>query len=154
MPTLIAQPARIQSAGNKPKRIDEYIGRVNSQTSPPDGSSRARLPLSTNSPSFSMAHFTWNTKLARSTSRPDRPSSPTQASGSVTPLPRKAAPTTSPSAFPPSRWRPSTAINREMLVPESDWVRLRLGWPRTQSLSFFLGCRLRLQRLRIVVTHL
>jgi ethanolamine utilization protein EutQ len=32
MPTLIAQPTRIQSAGNKPKLIDEYIGRVNSQT--------------------------------------------------------------------------------------------------------------------------
>src|ERR1700736_4056222 len=27
MPTLIAQPTRIQSAGNKPKLIDEYIGR-------------------------------------------------------------------------------------------------------------------------------
>lgn len=33
MPTLITQPTRIQSAGNKPKVIDEYIGRVNSQTS-------------------------------------------------------------------------------------------------------------------------
>lgn len=32
MPTLIAKPSRIQSAGNKPKIIDEYIGRVNSQT--------------------------------------------------------------------------------------------------------------------------
>jgi ethanolamine utilization protein EutQ len=33
MPTLIAQPTRIASAGNKPKLIDEYIGRVNSKTS-------------------------------------------------------------------------------------------------------------------------
>jgi len=33
MPTLIAQPTRIQAAGNKPKVIDEYIGRVNSKTS-------------------------------------------------------------------------------------------------------------------------
>jgi mannose-6-phosphate isomerase-like protein (cupin superfamily) len=33
MPTLIPKPTRIQSAGNKPKLIDEYIGRVNSQTS-------------------------------------------------------------------------------------------------------------------------
>jgi len=33
MPTLVSQPTRIQSAGNKPKLIDEYIGRVNSQTS-------------------------------------------------------------------------------------------------------------------------
>jgi ethanolamine utilization protein EutQ len=32
MPTLIAQPTRIKSAGNKPKLIDEYVGRVNSQT--------------------------------------------------------------------------------------------------------------------------
>jgi len=32
MPTLISQPTRIQAAGNKPKLIDEYIGRVNSQT--------------------------------------------------------------------------------------------------------------------------
>ena len=33
MPTLIAQPTRIEAAGNKPKLIDEYIGRVNSRTS-------------------------------------------------------------------------------------------------------------------------
>jgi mannose-6-phosphate isomerase-like protein (cupin superfamily) len=32
-PILIAQATRIQSAGNKPKLIDEYIGHVNSQTS-------------------------------------------------------------------------------------------------------------------------
>jgi ethanolamine utilization protein EutQ len=32
MPTLIEKPTRIQSAGNKPKLIEEYIGRVNSQT--------------------------------------------------------------------------------------------------------------------------
>ena len=31
-PTLIAQPTRITAAGNKPKLIDEYIGRVNSET--------------------------------------------------------------------------------------------------------------------------
>lgn len=33
MPTLIPQAARIPAAGNKPKLIDEYIGRVNSKTS-------------------------------------------------------------------------------------------------------------------------
>ena len=33
MPTFIAQPTRIQAAGNKPKLIDEYIGHVNSSTS-------------------------------------------------------------------------------------------------------------------------
>ena len=32
MPTLIAQATRIRAAGNKPKLIDEYVGRINSQT--------------------------------------------------------------------------------------------------------------------------
>ena len=32
MPTLIAQPTRIQAAGTKPKLIDEYIGLINSKT--------------------------------------------------------------------------------------------------------------------------
>jgi len=32
MPTLISQPTRITAAGNKPKLIDEYIGRVNTPT--------------------------------------------------------------------------------------------------------------------------
>lgn len=30
MPRLIAEPSVIESAGNKPKRIEEYAGRVNS----------------------------------------------------------------------------------------------------------------------------
>ena len=30
MPTLIEKPTRITAAGNKPKLIDEYVGRVNS----------------------------------------------------------------------------------------------------------------------------
>jgi mannose-6-phosphate isomerase-like protein (cupin superfamily) len=33
VPTLIAKPTRVEAAGNKPKLIDEYIGRVNSSTS-------------------------------------------------------------------------------------------------------------------------
>ena len=32
MPELIAKPTRIEAAGNKPKLIDEYIGRVTSGT--------------------------------------------------------------------------------------------------------------------------
>jgi mannose-6-phosphate isomerase-like protein (cupin superfamily) len=32
MPTLIAAPTRITAAGNKPKLIQEFIGRVNSKT--------------------------------------------------------------------------------------------------------------------------
>ena len=33
MPILVEKPTRIEAAGNKPKLIDEYIGRVNSATS-------------------------------------------------------------------------------------------------------------------------
>ncbi len=32
MPSLIERPVVIEAAGNLPKRIEEYIGRVNSQT--------------------------------------------------------------------------------------------------------------------------
>ncbi|MEW6302056.1 MAG: cupin [Verrucomicrobiota bacterium] len=32
MPELIQSPTRIQAAGNKPKIIEEFIGRVNSKT--------------------------------------------------------------------------------------------------------------------------
>jgi len=32
MPTQIHEPKVIESAGNKPKRIEEYVGRVNSGT--------------------------------------------------------------------------------------------------------------------------
>jgi ethanolamine utilization protein EutQ len=34
MPTLITEPTRIEAAGNKPKLIDEYIGRVRSGHTP------------------------------------------------------------------------------------------------------------------------
>lgn len=40
MPKLIAGPTVIQAAGNKPKHIEEFIGRVNSQT---DAVSIARM---------------------------------------------------------------------------------------------------------------
>jgi mannose-6-phosphate isomerase-like protein (cupin superfamily) len=32
MPTHIAQPSIVRAAGNKPKVIEEYIGRINSKT--------------------------------------------------------------------------------------------------------------------------
>ena len=32
MPTIIASPAVVESAGNKPKVIEEFVGRVNSNT--------------------------------------------------------------------------------------------------------------------------
>ena len=40
MPTLIPAPSVITAAGNKPKRIEEFVGRVNSRT---DGVSVARM---------------------------------------------------------------------------------------------------------------
>lgn len=40
MPKLISQPKVIEAAGNKPKRIEEFFGRVNSDTS---GVSIARM---------------------------------------------------------------------------------------------------------------
>jgi mannose-6-phosphate isomerase-like protein (cupin superfamily) len=40
MATLIQQPSIVQAAGNKPKIIEEYIGRVNSKT---EGVSIARM---------------------------------------------------------------------------------------------------------------
>jgi mannose-6-phosphate isomerase-like protein (cupin superfamily) len=33
MPTLIAQPSRVRAAGNAPKLIDEFVGRVNTRES-------------------------------------------------------------------------------------------------------------------------
>ena len=33
MPRLIERPTRVPAAGNKPKLIDEYVGRMNSSTS-------------------------------------------------------------------------------------------------------------------------
>ncbi len=40
MPTHIAGPTRIEAAGNKPKIIEEFVGRVNSGTT---GASLARM---------------------------------------------------------------------------------------------------------------
>lgn len=40
MPTFIQQPSIVKAAGNKPKIIEEYVGRVNSGT---DGVSVARM---------------------------------------------------------------------------------------------------------------
>jgi mannose-6-phosphate isomerase-like protein (cupin superfamily) len=40
MPTHVAKPTRIVAAGNLPKTIDEYVGRVNSKT---DGVSIAHM---------------------------------------------------------------------------------------------------------------
>ena len=42
MPTLIEKPSVIAAAGNKPKIIEEFIGRVNSRT---DAVSVARMQI-------------------------------------------------------------------------------------------------------------
>jgi hypothetical protein len=66
MPTLIAAPTRIQAAGNKPKLIDEFIGRVNSKEerlsvahmrSPGGWVEPDRRRNSTNSPSSSLGCY-------------------------------------------------------------------------------------------------
>ena len=44
MPTLIEKPTRVEDAGNKPKLIDEYIGRINT-------------PASVGGPGVSIAHM-------------------------------------------------------------------------------------------------
>jgi quercetin dioxygenase-like cupin family protein len=46
LPKLIESPTRIQAAGNKPKLIDEYIGRVNTPA-----------PASGEGPKVSIAHM-------------------------------------------------------------------------------------------------
>src|ERR1700691_3580846 len=55
--------------------------------------------------------------MDHSTSPPDKPSSPTPASGSATPLPTKAGRNTWPSACQLSPWRPFTATNPELTKP-------------------------------------
>ncbi|MDI1436071.1 MULTISPECIES: cupin domain-containing protein [Polyangium] len=40
MPTFIEKPSRIEAAGNKPKLIDEYVGRINTRT---EGASVAHM---------------------------------------------------------------------------------------------------------------
>lgn len=44
MPKLIESPTRIEAAGNKPKLIDEYIGRVNTPDAPKVSIAHMRSP--------------------------------------------------------------------------------------------------------------
>jgi quercetin dioxygenase-like cupin family protein len=50
VPTLIERPTRIEAAGNKPKLIDEYVGRVNIPVSGQSGSGEQE-------PRISVAHM-------------------------------------------------------------------------------------------------
>lgn len=45
MPTLIENPTRIQAAGNMPKLIDEYVGRVNTPDNSPAHSATGRISV-------------------------------------------------------------------------------------------------------------
>ena len=83
MPTLIESPTRIEAAGNKPKLIDEYVGRVRSGTSavsiahmrsPAAGSSRGKRLSSTNIRSSSRGPSRRVT--SRRDGRSSRPSGP------------------------------------------------------------------------------
>jgi len=99
MPRLVEQPTRITAAGNKPKQIEEFAGRMNSGH---DGVSVARMkstggwsnrgsgPSSRKSPWCSQAGCGSSTKGASSTSTRAKPSSANRASGFATarPMPR------------------------------------------------------------------
>ena len=110
MPTVISQPTRVEAAGNKPKLIDEYIGRVNSATT---GVSVAHMrspegwvePGQT--PDFDEYTLVLKGNAARGTSRREasmfrrvRRLSPTKASGSATVRRSREARSTSRSVVP------------------------------------------------------
>jgi hypothetical protein len=76
MPTLIASPTVIQAAGNKPKRIEEYAGRVNSghgtvsvarMVSPEGWEEPGQRPEFEEIPSCCAVCSAWSTRAARST---------------------------------------------------------------------------------------
>ncbi len=98
MPTLIPQPTRITAAGKKAKLIDEYIGRINSKTSALSVA-HMRSPQGWQEPGQA-PEFDEFTIVLKGTLRVQH------ESGS---LDVAAEPSTSPSACPPSPWKPSTA---------------------------------------------
>jgi ethanolamine utilization protein EutQ len=90
MPTLIAKATRITAAGNKPKLIDEYVGRVNTKNSSAS-IAHMRSPAgwmeTGQTPEFDeftivlKAQCALNTRTGCSTFLPDRESSHTLESG-------------------------------------------------------------------------
>ena len=121
MPTLIAQPTRITPAGNKPKLIDEYVGRVNSKTSSVSVA-HMRSPQGWEEPGQApeFDEFTIVLKGAvivrhkggEMKVTAGQGSSLTKASGCSTRLQTKAEPSTSQCACLRSRWRRCTAMRR------------------------------------------
>jgi hypothetical protein len=81
MPTLIGAPTRVEAAGNKPKLIDEYVGRVNTRSetvsiahmrSREAGRNPDRCRSSMNLRWFCAECYELKIGLARLTSVPDR----------------------------------------------------------------------------------
>ena len=116
MPRLIEQPTRITAAGNKPKLIEEFIGRVNSRH---DEVSVARMKSPGGwvepgqRPEFEeisvvlVGHACGSsTRAASWKCMPDRPSSADRANGSATARRSPRARSTSPSAGRRSHPRP------------------------------------------------
>jgi hypothetical protein len=96
MPTLISKPTRVEAAGNKPKRIDAYIGRVNSGHGEVSGA-HMRSPGGWVEPGQTPA-FSTSVRARRWWRTP--------ASGSNTAPPNRPGRSTPPCACPPSPWRP------------------------------------------------
>ena len=63
MPTWIPAPARIEAAGNRPKIIDEYVGRVRTQT-PELSIARMRSPEGWVEPAQAPEFGEWTLVLA------------------------------------------------------------------------------------------
>ena len=119
MPTLIAAPTRVEAAGNKPKLIDEYIGRVNSATSAASVA-HMRSPGGWQEPGQT-PEFDEFTVVLRGTLRVEHHGGAidVQAGQAVIAhrgewvrysTPEAKAPNTSPSASRLSRWIPFTGI--------------------------------------------
>lgn len=124
MPTLIQKPTRIQAAGNKPKLIDEYIGRVNSKTSTASVA-HMRSPEGWLEPGQTpeFDEFTIVLKgtlqvehkgAERSMSTRDRPLWHTPGSGYAIPLPTRRGQSISRCACPHSRWRAYIGTSEEI----------------------------------------
>jgi hypothetical protein len=105
MPTFIPKPTVIEAAGNKPKLIEEFFGRVNSGTTAAS-IARMRSPGGWVEPGQT-PEFDEYTVVLR---KPGRGFTRPRASGCSTARRIPAAPNIWPSACPPSRPAPCIGI--------------------------------------------
>ena len=122
MAALITEPTTVPAAGEPPKLINEFVGRVNSGTSTVSVAvmdSPSGWVEPGQRPDFDEYTLVLDGELlvesegGRSmTVPPGRPSTSRPASGSATPPPAPTGPATSPSASPPSAPTSSTATSR------------------------------------------